>query len=280
MNSSSENAERNIAAAKHFEDRAEEWTAIYTPAHSRYQYFQWRKTAIEEEIRTVLKGQRCKRCIDVGCGSGPYLPMLAQYAERVYGMDVAPSMLRETAQNLSDKVEDLTLVVGSATAMPFPDDFFDVSIYVGVVEYFDDVSKVLAEARRVLAPGGHAFVTAPHLWGLGRLSGLPRTITLFAPPRWKFAVGSLIDRIKSRPHDPSRYYLGAAYTQSRIVKLAREAGFTLEAVHCTGFQLRKPVRWLLGDDRSNRWEVEMQSKRNTSSLRHFADDLILVLTKN
>lgn len=56
-------------------------------------------------------------------------------------------------------------VVGDATELPFPDDSFDVVTFLDVLEHIPDDARAVAEATRVLRPGGFVLVTTPsHHW--------------------------------------------------------------------------------------------------------------------
>lgn len=59
------------------------------------------------------------------------------------------------AANFRDRV---TACVYDGVTMPFPDEHFDVVMSWGVMEHVADVPAVLAEIKRVLKPGGIAFI--------------------------------------------------------------------------------------------------------------------------
>ena len=138
-----ERADRNVAAARCLQDRAEGWTrrglahAALSPAFLR------RCEAVAGHLRAAVPVPPVERALDLGCGTGPHLPFLAQLAREVIGMDIAPAMLAEVRQSLSRDLTNVTLVEGSMLAMPFPDDYGDLGVCIGVVEYFDDPVAVL-----------------------------------------------------------------------------------------------------------------------------------------
>jgi len=100
--------------------------------------------------------------LDVGCGTGVYDRWLAHRtgrANRVTGLDINGYLLREAAALV--RKEGLEGVVefrqGSADALPFPDNSFDVTMTVGVMAEVD-ADRMLAEMARVTKPGGRVAV--------------------------------------------------------------------------------------------------------------------------
>jgi SAM-dependent methyltransferase len=94
------------------------------------------------------------RVLDVGCGSGELLALLADAGARVAGADVAAGMVALTRR----AVPAADVRVASAEALPWPDDAFDVVTAVNVLHVADDPEAALAEAARVVAPGGRVAV--------------------------------------------------------------------------------------------------------------------------
>jgi SAM-dependent methyltransferase len=77
----------------------------------------------------------------------------------VVGVDPSESMLALAAHREPGAGSaPVTFVTGDACALPFPDASFDVAVSTQVYEYVEDMATALAEARRVLRPGGRLLV--------------------------------------------------------------------------------------------------------------------------
>lgn len=110
-------------------------------------------------ILDVLDPRPGEDALDIG--SGPGL-LAAQIAERVrpsgsvHGLDPSESMLALSAERAA--AAGVTLAAGAATELPYADSAFDIVTATQVYEYVPDMPAALAEARRVLRPGGRLLV--------------------------------------------------------------------------------------------------------------------------
>lgn len=91
--------------------------------------------------------------VDIGCGPGTAARTAARRGARVTGVDPAPTMLR-LARAVTRKGAAITWAEGGAEALPVPDGSATVVWALATVHHWHDVDKGVAEARRVLAPGG------------------------------------------------------------------------------------------------------------------------------
>jgi ubiquinone/menaquinone biosynthesis C-methylase UbiE len=116
------------------------------------------------ELTAFVRGRaeeaRGRPLLDVGCGTGRWLTAALDAGARAVGLDPAPAMLDRARQ----RRRDARLVQGRAEDLPFPSGHFAAVLCVYVVHHLDDGARFVAEAARVLAPGGTLSVLAlaPH----------------------------------------------------------------------------------------------------------------------
>jgi len=108
--------------------------------------------------RQAIAGLPATRILDVACGTGLWLEMLAQrYRDAaLFGIDRVPAMLK-IAQNRTG--HQATLLEADATRLPFNDDGFQLVTTTNALHYFPDVHSALTEIRRVLDPSGNLVIT-------------------------------------------------------------------------------------------------------------------------
>ncbi|HXM34423.1 MAG TPA: class I SAM-dependent methyltransferase [Pyrinomonadaceae bacterium] len=104
------------------------------------------------------------RVLDVGCGSGWASRLLAGKAKhgRVVGIDISDEMIRLARETAND-FSNLSFQVASAEQLPFESGEFTDAFSMESLYYYADMSRALAEIRRVLAPGG-LFVNVVDLY--------------------------------------------------------------------------------------------------------------------
>jgi SAM-dependent methyltransferase len=99
-----------------------------------------------------------KRLLEVGCGIGTDLVRFARGGARVTGIDLSETAIGLARQNFAlHGVEAELLEVANAEALPFAPESFDVVYGHGVLQYTADAPRLVAEAHRVLKPGGVAI---------------------------------------------------------------------------------------------------------------------------
>jgi SAM-dependent methyltransferase len=95
--------------------------------------------------------------LDVGCGTGQLAERIAAAGYPVVGLDPSPGMLAQFRR----RRPDLRAVVGSGTALPFPDATFALTYCVAVLHHVAEpeaVRRTLAEMARVTRPDGRVLV--------------------------------------------------------------------------------------------------------------------------
>jgi ubiquinone/menaquinone biosynthesis C-methylase UbiE len=95
--------------------------------------------------------------LDLGCGSGFHLPRFAATAAQVYGVEPHPSLLRLAARR-TRSLANVTLLNGTAQALPLPDGSVDVAQARWAYFFGPGCEPGLRELARVVRRGGTAFV--------------------------------------------------------------------------------------------------------------------------
>jgi len=95
--------------------------------------------------------------LDLGCGSGFHLPRFAATAGRVYGVEPHPALLRLAARR-TRSLTNVSLLAGTAQAVPLPDASVDVVHARWAYFFGPGCEPGLAELDRVVRRGGAAFV--------------------------------------------------------------------------------------------------------------------------
>ena len=120
-----------------------------------------REVAARSLVRLAL--QSGESVLDVGCGTGVFLPGLAAIVGpegRVVGLDHSAAFLEDARKrlanaSLSDRVE---LVEGDAHDLPFADATFDAAHCERVLMHLTDPARAIAEIQRVVRPGGRVVM--------------------------------------------------------------------------------------------------------------------------
>jgi len=101
-----------------------------------------------------------KRVLDVGCGDGYLMGLLSTGCERVFGVDPEQRGVALASAQLRS-FGNCHVARASCYALPFRPESFDVVLLADVIEHLEYPALCLQELRRVLVPGGMAFVTTP-----------------------------------------------------------------------------------------------------------------------
>jgi ubiquinone/menaquinone biosynthesis C-methylase UbiE/DNA-binding transcriptional ArsR family regulator len=109
--------------------------------------------------RALLRLAPRVRYVDIGVGDGLLTLMLAEVAESVTAVDISPEMLTQLRRRATAKgIANLVTVEGELEELPLPDASFEVAVLSQALHHAAAPERALAEARRVLAPGGRLLV--------------------------------------------------------------------------------------------------------------------------
>lgn len=121
----------------------------------------WRRYLETTVARTLeqLDMRGAERVLDVGCGTGQLLRVLADEHPglELHGLDLTPQMLGRAKRRLGDAA---ALLLGSADRLPYADGTFDVVVSSSVLHALSGTQdRAIAEWVRVLRDGGTLVVT-------------------------------------------------------------------------------------------------------------------------
>jgi ubiquinone/menaquinone biosynthesis C-methylase UbiE len=103
---------------------------------------------------------RMKRVLDAGCGMGYGSAELARVAASVVGVDISGDAVASARERYV--LPRVTFLQGSCASLPFRAASFDLVVAFEVIEHLKEWREFLAEARRVLAPGGQCLISTPN----------------------------------------------------------------------------------------------------------------------
>jgi len=126
-------------------------------------------------VHQLIEGRKYGTILEVGYGSGVFLPDLAARCDTLLGVDVHPHPKEVTAALAAEGVS-AHLYSASAEALPLESDSVDLIVSISVLEYVSDKAAAAHELHRVLRNGGRLALVQPlsHWWlnaGLRVLTG-------------------------------------------------------------------------------------------------------------
>ncbi len=92
--------------------------------------------------------------LDIGCGEGHNTRLVAGRGAAMTAIDISPAFIRAARQLEHAEPLGIRYQVASAVALPFPDETFDFATAFMSLQDVPETETVLAEAARVLLPGG------------------------------------------------------------------------------------------------------------------------------
>jgi ArsR family transcriptional regulator len=148
---------RADAAAAYFRDNADEWgriRSLYIP-----------EVQVESAMLEILGDSEFEQLVDLGTGTGRILEALSSKYESAIGIDLSHEMLSIARVNLENaNLRKAQVRYGDLYALTLEDQSVDVVTVHHVLHFLDDPSSAVAEAARVLKPGGRLLIVdfAPH----------------------------------------------------------------------------------------------------------------------
>jgi ubiquinone/menaquinone biosynthesis C-methylase UbiE len=94
--------------------------------------------------------------LDIGCGRGVYVRKFREFTDLAFGIDIDAKRLMVGAR------ETPGLMLAASEQLPFRDASFDAVVLNEVIEHVRDDCATIADAFRVIRPGGHIVIYAPN----------------------------------------------------------------------------------------------------------------------
>ncbi|HEY7560870.1 MAG TPA: glycosyltransferase [Gaiellaceae bacterium] len=111
-------------------------------------------------VEDLVEPHEGDRVLDLGCAAGAVTHFLSTFGCEPVGVDAEPVAIEHARK----RFPDLRFEVADVRDLPFADGSFDKAVAADLVEHLDDptLAGMLAEARRVLVPGGTLSVYTPN----------------------------------------------------------------------------------------------------------------------
>jgi len=172
-----------------------------------YSFRHW--SIFRNELEALARRWQKGKLLNLGCAHGPdFLPFTPGFD--LYGVDFSTEMLK-LARKYSKKFNfTVDLSLADVSYLPYPDKTFDWAISVATYHHIKDKEKkqaALNELRRVLKPGGEAFITVWNHW----------------QPRFWFSRREVAVPWRMRGKTLYRYYYLFSYAE--LEKLIKQTGF-------------------------------------------------------
>ena len=148
---------RQDQAAQYFAAQATRWDQVRS--------LHLDETMVESALLGMFGDRPPKSLLDIGTGTGRVLQLLAPRIGFGLGVDLSREMLAVARANLDrTSLRNCQVRQGDMYHLPLPDGSFDAATLHNVLRFADDPAAALAEAARVLRPGGRLVVVdfAPH----------------------------------------------------------------------------------------------------------------------
>jgi methionine biosynthesis protein MetW len=166
--------------------------------------------------------KKVNKLLDLGCGNGEFTVKLGKdlSVSDIYGVDISDEAIRMSKEKGVKAIKvDL-----EAEKLPFPPKFFDLVAAIEVIEHLRYPDNMLAEAWRVLKPGGYFVISTPNLasW-INRLLILMGYMPYFSEPSEKYLAGFYAhNKINVNPAGTLRLY-----TLKALRELLQVYGFSV-----------------------------------------------------
>ncbi len=164
------------------------------------------------------------KVLDVGCGSGVLFGKLLDLGCEVWGVDPAPNMIEQCRMRFGNHTR-VHAVVGDATSLPFPSDFFDAVTCLGVIDFIYADDSAISEMVRVVKKDGTILVSFSNL-----LSPYTAWRNFVFYPTVKLLRSAYHSLARRRPPSSLLSSVRRLYTARAVTELMSKHGATMTHV--------------------------------------------------
>ncbi len=151
-----------FAFTRYKDQGAFHWAQMETRSLWKYNAYQ---AAAYELALNALGDVRGKTVVDIGAGDGALSSLIVRKGANVTVVDNQQAGLDVAKKMIEQRGLSATFVQGDAGHTTLPDGFADAVMCSELIEHLDHPESLVAEAYRILKPGGAFVVTTPHKLG-------------------------------------------------------------------------------------------------------------------
>lgn len=158
------------------------------------------------------------KILEAGCGLGGWVLHFNKAGHETTGVELYEQLIVRAKKY----DQEIKVIKGDVLKLDYPDNHFDAYISLGVIEHFKEgPHTALNEARRVLKPGGLAFISIPYLNFL-------RIILVHPLRRIYFFLAGLFGKKK--------YFWEYRYTKKELISFLQQTGFEINHIDIDDYE--------------------------------------------
>jgi SAM-dependent methyltransferase len=147
---------RHHEAADAMAMRPREYRVMYE-IEEDYWWYRGLRALLLELLARYVPRDACPRILDAGCGTGANLQVLLRHGDAI-GVDIAEEAIGFCRAR---GIPPERALVASLLELPFPDNFFDLTLSFDVICNIADDASAFTEVKRVIKPGGRVIAQLP-----------------------------------------------------------------------------------------------------------------------